>query len=111
MSDIITKIKVWWQKVSTKTPLYNRKGLSPVHDWTIIFITTQIVIAVGALGAYYFYKAVDSGDFFAVTEEITQNEVKINIGLLQKTVDDINAREKKLAESSQGGSVPTDPSR
>lgn len=111
MKDSIEKIKSWWLKVSTKKPVYEKKGMSPMRDWKIIFITAQIVVVIGAVGSFIFYRLVDSGEYFAVSEEVMQNEVKINIALLQKTVDDIKAREKSMEDSKRGTGIPADPSR
>ncbi len=101
MKDFFNKITGWWQKVSIQQSSYEKKTIKPTHDWTVIFMATQIVIIVCAVGAYYFYVNVDAGNFFAVTQDSVENEAKINIALLQKTASDIDVREKNF-ESTKG---------
>lgn len=111
MQDLFQKIKVWYEKMMTRTPSYERPAVRPSHDWVYIFVTTQIAILLVASIAIYFYIEVDKGKLFVVVKDEVQNEAKINTVLLEKTVDDINKREANLIKSQQEKISPPDPSR
>ncbi len=111
MTDYLNKTKTWFQNFPHREPSYGRKFLRPHKDWMIIFFSSLACVFLGALGAFYFYKQVDSGKYFTVDEEIAENEIKINISLLTHTVNDLNVRVENLKEAERGGIAPNDPAK
>ncbi len=110
MSDLLKKIKPFLPKLFQKKVSYDKGGLRPSRDWRNILITTFLTLCILASFSFYFYLQVGAGKFFAVTQEDTQNEVKINRNLLDKVVKDINDRKASLEQIKQNKIVPPDPS-
>ena len=110
MSKLLQKFKSWYNGLRKTKSLYEKKGIKPYKDWIIMLTSTQVIIIVFALLAYYFYIQIDKGNLFVVDKTTSENEIKINRVLLQKTVDDINFREQTTIETKESKSIPTDPS-
>jgi hypothetical protein len=111
MKKFEEQIKEWFQKFLKKEPSYGRKFLRPSRDWGIILFFTFFCLILCAIGSYYFYEKVDSGEYFSTTEENIENEAKINISLLSKTVSDLNIRAENLKEAEAGNIAPADPAK
>ena len=109
MKGLLQKIKDWYAKIRVKKESYKISGIKPVHDWRIILISTQIIIIILAIVAFYFFTQIEAGKFFVVKEKKTEKDIKIDDTLLKKTVDDINSRKTTFDEIKNGG-VPADPS-
>jgi hypothetical protein len=110
MADLQNKIKSWFAQLKTKGVSYKKHSINPTHEWRIVLVTTFILLCTGALLSFYFYTEVDQGKIFVVEKDNTGQEVKIDTNLLQKTVDDINARQDSLKKLSANG-VPPEPSQ
>jgi hypothetical protein len=110
MSDITTKIKSWYQNLSSSKISFERNGIKPTRDWNIvIFSALLLIFASGAL-AFYFYIKVESGTYFSTITAEDLKEVKINNKVLDKLIADINVREKKLEEIQTNKNFPPNPS-
>ena len=109
MSGLLQKIKTWYGKVRTKGQSYKISGIRPVRDWRIILFSTQIIILILVIVAFYFYTQINQGKFFVVKDNSTKDDIKINEVLLKKTVNDINLRKTSFEEIRNKG-VPSDPS-
>lgn len=111
MSQLLDKIKLLIEKFRTKKISYERGGIKPLRDWRvflyIIFITLCILIVL----AFYIYTKVENSTLFVVSKDNTESLKKINQTLLEKTIDDINIRQKAGADVRNGAvSAPVDPS-
>ncbi len=109
MSEQINKIKAWYGEISEKKISFEKKGIKPRRDWSIILFAVFCLVLVLAGFSYYFYVAIDNGTFFTISEEDTLNEVKINNNLLLKISGDIKDREENLLEIKSGKAVPANP--
>lgn len=108
MSELLQKIKLLFIKLKTREESYERGAVKPEYDWKIILITATVILFVLAIISFYFYIQVDKGALFVVNKDGTANEVKINMDLLQKTVNDIKLREAMTAKIRGGNTiVPT----
>ncbi|OHA93114.1 MAG: hypothetical protein A3G99_03000 [Candidatus Zambryskibacteria bacterium RIFCSPLOWO2_12_FULL_39_23] len=110
MSNFLNKIKNWYSWLTPKKISYEKKRVRPIYDWTIILITTIVVMLIMVSFALYFYLQISSGEFFNVTTSDAGNELKINTNLLNKTIDDLKAREVDLNKIKQNKTSPKDPS-
>ncbi len=110
MSETFNKIKLWYQNHSSSKITFERKGIKPTRDWSIVIFSSLIILlGLGSL-AFYFYHQVENGTFFTavVSEELT--EVKINNKVLDRLIADINNREKNLNEIETNKNFPPNPS-
>jgi hypothetical protein len=110
MTNLLKKAKELYAKVRTKRVSYERSGISPTRDWQMLLVFTTAMIFIIACVAYYFYREINQGLLFVVTENSSEKEVKIDSVLLKKTVDDIKTRQTLLRNIIQGRSIPSDPS-
>lgn len=110
MSKIINKIKFWHKNQESEKISYENKSIRPKSDWSKILVATIVIVTIFASFSIYFYLKVDDGTYFKVENEESLVEVKINNSLLNKIVDDINTREKKLMEIKEGKDIPPNPS-
>jgi hypothetical protein len=110
MNDIIQKIKVWYQNISTKKISFERKGIRPKKHWMIIVFSTSFVTLVLIGISSYFYIKVENGTLFSVPEREEISEIKVNNILLDKIVNDFDKREKNLSEIRAGKTIPPNPS-
>jgi hypothetical protein len=110
ISNLKNNIKSWYEKFKTSGTSYKKSGMRPLKDWKIILISTQLIIIFLAVIAVYFYIQVDKGTFFAIPENGSKSELKINMSLFKKTVDDINSKSTLLNDIKAGKSIPADPS-
>lgn len=111
MSDLLQKIKLLIGKLKTGKISYERRAVKPMRDWRFILSVTFFILCILSIFAFYFYIKIDDGSFFTMTSDDAQNEIKINDVLLNKTVNDINARQTTNANIRNGSiSIPSDPS-
>lgn len=110
MKDIIEKIKVWYQNISTKKISFERKGIRPKKHWMIIVFSTLFITLVLIGVSSYFYIKVDNGTLFSVPEREEISEIKVNNTLLDKIVNDFDKRERNLAEIRSDKTAPPNPS-
>lgn len=94
MKDILQKIKSFYVKVIKKEETYQRHGIKPTRDWSILLLTSFIVSVVLIIFTSYFYIQIKNDRLFVVDETNTLKEVTINTDILNKTIDDIKAREE-----------------
>lgn len=110
MEDYINKAKVWLSSMKNKESSYEKEGIRPKRDWEIILSGATFALFIMALVAGYFYTQVNKGNLFQVASGDTENEIKINKTLLDKTINDINDRQKSFDAAKQGSNIPPDPS-
>ncbi len=107
MKKILEKLKPYLEKMKMGNS-YRKEGIWPERDWKIILSVTFIaVILVGGLSVY-FYLEIDQGNLFQVESAGMNQELKIDAGLLTKTIGEINSRQDALANIKNN--VPKDPS-
>ena len=110
MQELFKKIKKWLEKISVKKSSYAKEGIKPKRDWYIILFIGFILVCVLADFARYLFKQIDQGKLFAIEKQNTEEPIIIDSKLLQKTIDDINFREKNLNDFRQNRMIPQDPS-
>ncbi len=110
MSELISKIKNWYQTRGVSKISFERKGIKPTRDWNIVIFSAALLLFISGAIAFYFYIKVESGTFFSTTTAEDLKEVKINNKVLDKLIADINAREKKLSEIQTNKNFPANPS-
>lgn len=110
MSEIIQKIKNWYQNFSSSKISFERKGIKPTRDWNIVIFSSLVVLFICGGLAFYFYIKVDNGTFFGATVSEELAEIKINNKVLDKLIADINAREKNLIDIETNRQAPPNPS-
>lgn len=110
MSDLFKKIKSWFDKIKVREYSYEKGGLNPAKDWTVSLISAISVVILFAIFSVYLYLQIDANQIFNVTSNADNNEAKINMTLLDKTVSDINQREQVTSDIKQNKNIPTDPS-
>ncbi len=110
MSDLLQKIKQWYESAKTKRLSYEKPGVNPAKDWRFFLSTTFIVGCVLAIVTAYFYMQIDKGRLFTVDSDGTETQVKINNFMLKKTVDEINSRETSMTRIKDGKVSLPDPS-
>lgn len=110
MSGLLQKIKHWYGSLKMTKTSYEKKGIKPAQDWTVILIASQIVILISVLSAIYLYIQIDSNRIFIVNDDKRESEVKIKMDLLEKVVDNIKLREQTNLQVRQSTNNPSDPS-
>jgi hypothetical protein len=110
MKDLIQKTKDFFAKIKTKKVSYERPGIKPTNDWRIILATAGLLILIVGGFSLYFYTQINSGQLFTVEDDTVEKEVKIDSQLLKTTIDDIQNREKSMANIKQNINIPSDPS-
>lgn len=110
MSELIIKIKSWYSNLRAVKVSFEKKGIKPKNDWSMILLGTIIVVTSLALISTYFYTEVNNGTYFKSENQEEIKEVKINKNLLNKIVEDTKNREKNLIEIKNGKIIPSNPS-
>ena len=109
MTNILKKIKGLYDKSREKKLSYDKKGINPKHDWSILLSVTFAVLLCMAIFAFYFYMEISRGKLFKVGNNVIDKEVKIDSVLLKKIVDESNLRAESLQEIKTK-TTPQDPS-
>jgi hypothetical protein len=94
MKDLLQKIKPFYVKVVKKEETYGRHGIKPTRDWSVLLIINFVVFVMLVMFTFYFYIQIKNDKLFVANETNTLKEVTINTNLLNKTIDDIKAREE-----------------
>lgn len=110
MGNLLQKIKGYFRKGEVKHVSYIREGIHPRHDWTMAFLGFILCLCIIASISAYFYIQIDGGKLFTKTVEDAAGGTNINSKLLQKTVDDIKARETRLNDLKENKIKTPDPS-
>ena len=110
MNISLEQIKNWYNKLLHKNESYKRGGVIPEHDWAVVLSISVAVLCILAVFAFYFYIQIEQGAFFVTPSDISENKIKVNADLLNKTVDDINARQAKMAYIENNKPDTKDPS-
>jgi len=110
MKEFFHKIKGLYLKLKIKQVSYERASIRPSHDWHILLVSATCLLFIFAGISLYFYKQIDSGNFFTVEDESIEKQVKIDDILLKKTIDEISDRETNRSNIRQNKNIPPDPS-
>ncbi len=111
MKDYLQKIKSILDKLKARKISYNRGGINPSRDWRFILSSVSIILFVLAIFALYFYVQIDRGSFFYTNIVSTENDIKIDQKLLNKTIENMKIRQNRSDDLLNGQvSIPSDPS-
>ena len=110
MKDLLQKIKKFYVKVIKKEETYQRHGIKPTRDWSILLLVSFITSVVLIIFTSYFYIQIKNDRLFVVDETNTLKEVNINTNILNKTIDDIKAREGTTNNIKNNKISSSDPS-
>jgi hypothetical protein len=109
MSEIIKKIKSYFDSFRKKDTSYKKEGINPVRDWDMMITITFFIVCLLAVFAFYFYVQVDSGNLFTTTKDSNTTTVTINQDLLSKTIENIDAKKSALDKEQSNKSHTLDP--
>ncbi|HBZ04800.1 MAG: hypothetical protein UU11_C0013G0009 [Parcubacteria group bacterium GW2011_GWF2_40_69] len=110
MKDFSQKIKLFYVGLTKKESVYKRRGIKPTRDWLVILTTNLVLFCILGVFGFYFYTQINKDKLF-ITEKANAIEVvRINTGLLKKTVEDIHSREEQTTSIKNNGTVLADPS-
>ncbi|MCX6702053.1 MAG: hypothetical protein NTX96_02565 [Candidatus Zambryskibacteria bacterium] len=110
MKALLQKIKLFYVKVTKKEETYKRREIRPSQDWSVLLIVNFVILCALIIFASYFYIQIQREKLFSITETNILNEEKINMDLLTKTINDINAREKLTSNIKNNRVRYSDPS-
>jgi len=109
MKNLFQKIKSFYLEKTKKEETYERRGIKPVKDWVAVLELNFIVFCLIVIFALYCYIQIRQDKLFIKAEDNSLEEVKINIGLLEKTVNDINSRRGLNDDARRNGTDFSDP--
>jgi hypothetical protein len=110
MDSFLQKIKLEMNKFKTIKVSYERDSVNPGKDWAILLTIALVILCIMAIVSFYFYTQVSQGTFFVGGASKTGQDIKIDMNLLKKTVDDINLRESLSAQIRNNRPNVADPS-
>jgi hypothetical protein len=109
MKNILENIKKIRSKIQKSGQTYTKKEINPNRDWLLILLGSQIIVILVAVLSVYLYIRVDRGDIFTENSTGEENEVKINMTILDKVVNDASNRVDEFSKILKSESPP-DPS-
>ncbi len=111
MPGFSQKIKSWLKNFQKGTDgEYAREGFYPARDWKMFLILAFALLCIIGIFSLYLYVEINQGNLFTGTSEGGQAPVMFKTDLLQKTVNDINLRQKTLEDAKQNKTSAPDPS-
>lgn len=110
MSELFKKIKNLFGKSKKTESTYDKSGISPKKDWFIILLSVFFVLVILVGIAVYFYLQISAGNLFKAKAGSSDNEVKINQVLLDKTISETKRRNDFINQIKSGEAIPKDPS-
>jgi hypothetical protein len=110
MKDLLYKIKLFYAKITKKHETYKRYEIKPIQDWSILLTVCFIILCILVVFAFYLFIQIKNDKLFTITETNMLKEVKLNMGLLNKTINEINLREELTNNIKRNGVRSPDPS-
>lgn len=110
MSELFKKIKSLFGKSQKTESTYDKGGINPKKDWFLILLSVFIALIILMFIAVYFYLQVNEGNLFKAKAGSSDNEVKINQTLLDKTISETKRRDEFISRIKSGENIPKDPS-
>jgi len=109
MNSELDKIKKWFQKQSTPSFSYEKRGIHPRKDWISLLVGTCVLVCILVGASLYLYFLVQNDSLYTVVEDQGVQEETINTNLLQKSVEWIEAKDKMMRDAD-GEQIPIEPS-
>lgn len=110
MKDLFPKIKKWYAEMTKKKMDYSPKGIKPAHDWRVLFSISLVIVFISAAVAFFLYTEINQDKIFTIADSANENTTEINMPLLKRVTDDLNARDANLLKIKTATSFPKDPS-
>jgi hypothetical protein len=110
MSKLFKKIKSLFGKAQKTESTYDKVGINPKKDWFLILLSVFFALVILVVLAVYFYLQINAGNLFKAKVGSSDNEVKINQVLLDKTISDTKRRDDFIKQIKNGEAIPKDPS-
>lgn len=110
MKDYLEKINKYFSKEEKKPTTYNERMINPKRDWNIIIISSFLLIIISGIYSYYLYTKINNDTLVTLNPTKKETEVKININLLDKLVDELNKKSESLKSLKSDTQTPRDPS-
>ncbi len=110
MKNLQDKISQIFKKIKKSRDSYSRLHIKPHRDWVYILIISNIIIVILMSYSTFLYFEIDSAKFVSYDLAKSDPEIKLNIELLNKIVQDLKNREKNI-NSLNNSKIPQDPSR
>jgi hypothetical protein len=110
MPELFKKIKSKFNRSQKTESTYDKGGINPKKDWFLILLSVFVALLILIAVAVYFYLQISAGNLFRAKAGSSDNEVKINQALLDKTISETKRREEFINQIKNGESIPRDPS-